>query len=181
MRVNRNSEHVDVTIHWQEGFISQHELLRPVRSYQQLAAVGQLRQRVTELHHAGNTTQQIAQRLSQEGYSPPQRCNPFSKEQVWRLLKCYGLTKTLDPVQLAPQEWRLPRLAQHLGVPIKRLRYWARKGWLHVRRTPTQGLWIAWADADEIERLRSLTARSKHGVCGHPSELTTPRPMQSPV
>jgi DNA invertase Pin-like site-specific DNA recombinase len=177
VRVN-HGEHVDVAIHWHEGFTSQHELLRPVRSYQQLAAVDQLRQRVTELRQAGNSARQIAQRLNHEGYSPPQRCNPFSKEQVWKLLKRSGLTKKLDAVQLSSDEWKLPNLAKHLGVPIKRMRYWAQNGWLHARRTPTQGLWIAWADADEIERLRRLTARSKHGVCGHPAELTTPKPMQ---
>src|SRR5262249_57109130 len=30
------SESVDVTIHWQGGFLSRHEVLRPVRSYEQL-------------------------------------------------------------------------------------------------------------------------------------------------
>lgn len=181
VKVHRNSERVDVTIHWQEGFTSQHELLRPVKSYEQLAAVGQLRQRVTELRQSGSSAQHIARQLSLEGYSPPRRGNPFSKEQVWLLLRRYGLTKTLDPVQLGLHEWKLPTLAKHLGVPIKRLRYWARKGWLHTRRTPTQGLWIAWADADEIARLRCLTARSKHGVCGHPAVLTTPRPKQQAI
>lgn len=178
VHVSRNSERVDVTIHWQEGFTSQHEHLRPVKSYQQLAAADQLRQRVTELRQAGSTAKQIAQRLNQEGFSPPHRGNPFSREQVWLLLRRYGLTKRLDALQLAPQEWKLSKLAKHLGVPIKRLRYWAHKGWVHTRRTPTQGLWIAWADADEIERLRRLTARSKHGVCGHPTELTTPKPRR---
>ncbi len=178
VRVN-HGEHVDVTIHWHEGFISQHELLRPVRSYQQLTAASQLRQRVTELRRSGSTSKQIAQRLNQEGYSPPQRRNLFRREQVWQLLKRYGLTKKLDAVHLASHEWKLPKLAKHLGVPTYRMRYWAHKGWLHARQTPTHGLWIAWADTEEIERLRRLTAHSKHGVCGHPPELTTPKPMQS--
>jgi DNA-binding transcriptional MerR regulator len=179
VHVSRNSERVDVTIHWQEGFTSQHEFLRPVQSYRHMAAAGQLRQRVTELRQAGSTAKQIAQRLNEEGYSPPQRCGPFSKEQVWKLLKRYGLTKRLDPVQLTSHEWKLPKLAKRLGVPIKRLRYWVHKGWVHARQTPTQGLWIAWADAEELARLQRLTARSKHGVCGHPAELTTPKPMPS--
>ena len=128
VKVDQNSERVDVTIHWQEGFTSQHELLRPVKSYEQLAAVDQLRRRVTELRQSGSSAQQIARQLRQEGYSPPRRGNPFSKEQVWLLLRRYGLTKMLDPVQLGLHEWKLPTLAKHLGVPIKRLRYWARKG-----------------------------------------------------
>jgi hypothetical protein len=177
VHVSPTSERADVTIHWQGSFISQHELLRPVRSYKQLAAADQLRQRVIELRRAGSTSQQIAERLNQEGYSPPHRRTPFRREQVWKLLKTYGLTGKLDIVQLGSHEWKLPALARHLGVPIKRLRYWARKGWVNTRRTPTQGLWIAWADADEIERLGRLTACSKHGVCFHPPDLTTPKPM----
>jgi DNA invertase Pin-like site-specific DNA recombinase len=178
VHVDRNSEHVDVTIHWQGVFCSQHEFLRPVQTYEQLAGASQLRQRVIELHQAGNTAKQIAERLHQEGYSPPQRCRPYRKEQVWKLLKQNGLTKKLDPVQLALHEWRLPELAKELGVPRQRLRYWAHKRWVHARQTPTQRFWIIWADVDEMERLRRLTARSKHGVCGHPVELTTPKPRQ---
>lgn len=178
VHVSRNSEHVDVTIQWQGGFTSQHELLRPVQTYQQLAGASQLHQRVIELRHAGNTAKQIAERLHQEGYSPPQRCGPFRKEQVWKLLKQNGLTKKLDPVQFSLHEWRLPELAKQLGVPRQRLRDWAHKGWVHARQTPTQGLWIIWADVDEMERLRRLTARSKHGVCGHPAELTIPKPRE---
>ncbi len=178
VNVNRNSERVDVTIHWQEGFTSQHEMMRKVSSYKQLAAVDQLRQRVTEMHQSGLGAKKIAQQLNQEGFSPPHRGSPFSKEQVWLLLRRYGFTKKLDAIELAPEEWKLPKLARHLGVPIRRFRYWARKGWINTRRTPTQGLWVAWADRDEIERLSRLTARSKHGVCGHPSELTTPKLLQ---
>jgi len=174
-----HSERVDVTIHWQEGFISQHELLRPVQSYQQLATANQLRLRVTELRQGGKSLKQIAQRLNQDGYSPPQRSSAFHREQVWKLLKQYGLTNTLDVVQLGSHEWKLPELAKQLRVSIKKLQSWARKGWVRARQTPTQRLWIAWANENEIERLRQLTARSKHGVCGHAADLTTPAPMPS--
>jgi DNA invertase Pin-like site-specific DNA recombinase len=177
VNVTRTSERVDVTIHWQGGFISQHELLRPVRSYQDLSAGAQLCQRVRELHQDGQTAKQIAQRLNEEGYSPPRRCNPFRKEQVSQLLRRLGVTKRLDIVQLGPNEWKASVLARQLCVPIRRFRTWARHGWVHGRQSPTQGLWIVWADADEIERLRRLAARSKHGVCSHPAELTTPKPM----
>jgi DNA invertase Pin-like site-specific DNA recombinase len=178
VRVTPNSERVDVTIHWHEGFTSQQELIRPVRSYEGMTSGDQLRQRVTELRRAGRTASQIAAVLNEEGFSPPRRCNPFSKEQVWQLLARLGLTKTLDMVELAPHEWRLSVLAKSLGVPILRVRDWAKKGWVHARQTPTQGLWIVWADRDELQRLRSLTARSKWGVQSHPVELTTPKERQ---
>jgi hypothetical protein len=44
-----------------------------------------------------------------------------------------------------------------------------------ARQTPVQGYWIAWADEQELERLRELAARSHRGRTGYPPELTTPR------
>jgi hypothetical protein len=44
-----DSEYVDVTIHWHGGFLSQHEVLRPVRSYEQLRDFDQLMDRITTL------------------------------------------------------------------------------------------------------------------------------------
>jgi DNA invertase Pin-like site-specific DNA recombinase len=178
VRVSEISERVDVTIHWHEGFTSQHELIRPVCSYRGMATADQLRRRVTELRQEGRTASQIAAILNQGGFSPPRRCNPFSKEQVWQLLARLGLTNKLDVVELGHHEWRLSALAKSLEIPILRLRNWARKGWVHGRQTPTQGLWIVWADPDELRRLRGLAARSKWGVQSHPVELTTPKKRQ---
>jgi hypothetical protein len=146
-----------------------------VLSYGRMTNGDELRQRVTQLRREGESAAQIAATLNQEGFSPPRRCNPFSKEQVWQLLARYGLTTKLDVVQLGPYEWRLSALAKSLGVPNLRLRNWAQKGWVHARQTPTQALWIVWADPDDLQRLRSLTARSKWGVQSHPLELTTPK------
>lgn len=100
VRVSEISERVDVTIHWHEGFTSQHELIRPVCSYRGMATADQLRRRVTELRQEGRTASQIAAILNRGGFSPPRRCNPFSKEQVWQLLARLGLTDKLDVVEL---------------------------------------------------------------------------------
>ena len=47
--VDGTSERVDVALRWSGGFVSQHELSRPVRSYQQMAESDQLRRRLIEL------------------------------------------------------------------------------------------------------------------------------------
>ena len=52
---------------------------------------------------------------------------------------------------------------------------WARRGWLHSRRTPAQRLWVLWADKQEVKRLRKLAALSHRGVVEYPPELTTPK------
>lgn len=171
-----HSERVDVTIHWQGGFTSQHELLRPISSYSGSVMGDQLRERITQLHRDGLTASQIAGQLNQEGFSPPRRLNPFSREQVWQLLSRYGLTKKQEVIEPGPKEWPLVALAQRIGVSELRLRRWAHNGWVHARQASSQSPWVIWADADELRRLKRLKAAHKPGVCRYPVELTTPKP-----
>ena len=77
--------------------------------------------------------------------------------------------------QLGPHEWWLPKLAEAIPVSAGKLADWARRGWLHSRRTPAQHLWILWADKQEVKRLRKLAALSHRGVVEYPAELTTPK------
>jgi hypothetical protein len=131
------------------------------------------------LRASGESAASIARMLNREGFQPPRRHNPFSREIAWQLQSRIGLTGPRDAEPLDPHEWRLPALARELGTSTQRLRDWARKGWAHGRQTPARGVWIAWADRDDMERLRRLTARSKQGSAGYPAELTTrgPRPL----
>ncbi len=76
---------------------------------------------------------------------------------------------------LGPHEWWLAKLADEIPVSAGKLADWARRGWLHSRRTPAQNLWVLWADESEVQRLRKLAALSHRGVAEYPSELTTPQ------
>ena len=60
VHVKNDSEYVDVTIHWQGGFTSQHEVVRPVKSYEQLRDFDKLMDRIVALRHEGHTAAQIA-------------------------------------------------------------------------------------------------------------------------
>ena len=73
VHVKNDSEYVDVTIHWQGGFTSQHEVVRPVQSYEQLRDFDKLMDRIAALRHEGHTAAQIADCLNREGFSPPKR------------------------------------------------------------------------------------------------------------
>ena len=53
--VQGETEWVDVTIHWAGGFVSRHEVRRPVRRVEQLRDYPALMARVAELHGAGKT------------------------------------------------------------------------------------------------------------------------------
>lgn len=98
------------------------------------------------------------------------------QEIVNQLLKRRGLANEKTyPNQLGPHEWWLPKLADEIPVSAGKLADWARRGWIHSRRTPAQKLWIVWANKSELKRLRKLAALSHRGVVEYPSELTTPK------
>jgi DNA invertase Pin-like site-specific DNA recombinase len=176
VHVKNDSEYVDVTIHWQGGFVSQHEVVRPVKSYEKLRDFDKLMDRIVTLRHEGHTAAQIADCLNREGFIPPKRCGVFFPELVHQLLKRRGLEneKTYTD-QLGPHEWWLPKLAEQIPVSAGKLADWARRGWLHSRRTPAQRLWVLWADKPELKRLRKLAVLSRRGVVEYPPKLTTPK------
>ena len=91
VQVQRDSEYVQVTIHWAGGTLSQHEVMRPVRTYEQLRDFETLMRRIRALRTGGATTAQIATTLNSEGFVPPKRYRPFSKELVGQLLDSQGL------------------------------------------------------------------------------------------
>ena len=93
----------------------------------------------------------------------PRRCGAFYPELVHELLVRRGLANEKTYVhQLGPHEWWLPKLAAEIPVAPGKLADWARRGWLHSRRTPAQRLWVLWADKQDVKRLR--TRHSMHLV-----------------
>jgi hypothetical protein len=168
---------VDVTIHWAGGYESQHEIIRPVATYAQLSDYERLMDRLAALREAGRTASEIAAALNAEGFHPPKTGRGFIAKNVRELLQRRGLIgneRTHDEL-LHEHEWWLMDLARELKVSHLKLREWARRGWLHSRRTKIQGYWILWADSDEVRRLRQLLAESRRGVNAYSSKLITPK------
>ena len=91
------------------------------------------------------------------------------------LLARKGLGSLQEATELAANEWKLTDLARELGISIETLRGWAKHGWVHHRRTPTQCFWILWVDEEEIQRLRRMAAMVRPGRVRYPNELTTPK------
>ena len=170
VHVKKNSEYVDVTIHWNGGFTSQHEVVRPVQFYEQLRDFDKLIERIVELRREGCTAAQIADYLNRGGFSPPKRCGVFYPELVHKLLTRRGMAneRTYDG-QLGPYEWWMRDLARAIPMSADKLADWARRGWIHSRKTPAQRLWILWADKQEMKRLRRLADLSHRGVVEYPS------------
>jgi len=160
--VHGESERVDVTIHWAGGFHSDHELVRPVQSYQQMADFERLLNRVDELRKAGRTLAEVAEQLNHEGFHPPKRSAAFTTSILTGLLARRGRTGPRSrvveqPGVLGEHEWLLTDLARKLEMPQATLHRWVRVGWVHARKLPTPGgHWVIWADADELDRMSRL-------------------------
>jgi len=187
VHVHDSSEHVDVTLEWSGGFASQHELVRPVYGYHQLADHSRLIDRIEDLRRQGQTFEGIAQQLNREGFKPLQRAPKFHKDIICRIFrrlrKQRPSAREIDKqAQLGENEWYILSLAAQLQLPKNTLHAWARRGWLHViRQLPgSRGRMICWADADEIDRLTRLRDTPKNWWdLPLPAELTTPRTPSS--
>ena len=161
--------------------MSQHEVIRPVGTYAQLRDFDQLIKRVEELHKSGHTASAIASKLNAEGFYPPKRRGKFSKPIVYALLKRRGLSgnERQRGDMLGDCEWWITDLARKLKMSHMKLRDWARRGWVHARKTPIQGRWILWADDDEVARLKYLVDYSNRGKNNFTSEKTKPKPRST--
>jgi hypothetical protein len=182
--VQAETEFVDVAIHWVGGFVSKHELRRPVLKYEQLRDFKQLKERIEALVDAGRSPADIAAQLQREGYRPPNRRAEFTDRMVSRFLRenCRRGSKPYrlaDLCQRSPEEWLLRDLARELGVAEQTLHGWRRRGWLAGRQIAgPQSHWIIWADAGELARLRRLS-RMPPSARPYPRDVTTPHPRRA--
>ena len=180
--VQGTTERVDVSLLWSGGFVSHHELVRPVRRYNQTADFKRLIARIVELKTSGQSYGKIAIQLNQEGFQPANQTNRFNTAIVGRLAKkfCEDLTSSVNraPMQCKEKEWTVTALSKELDIPRTTLQTWKNRGWLHViRRLPgIRGQIIYWADDCEVDRLRRLRRTKWHfGDPPLPKNLTTPQ------
>lgn len=184
VRVHERTEFVDVTVNWAGGYVSQHEVRRPVGCYEQLRDYDQLLARITELRDAGKTATKIAEQLNTEGFHSPRCEHRFNQGSVRQLLSRAGLTRRpgkdagSDSDLRQPNEWWMRDLALELKIPFQTLCAWCRAGWVHARKvTLAYRRWVVWADVNELDRLRRLRDYQRSGPhMPYPVELKTPTP-----
>jgi DNA invertase Pin-like site-specific DNA recombinase len=177
------TEFVEVAIHWAGGFVSEHEIRRPVGSYERLRDYDGLKERLAKLRDQGKTSREIAECLNHEGFRPPQQRQAFNEKLVRMLLCRLGLSGSrddpaADAALLNPDEYWLRDLCRELHIPRSVLTRWCARGWVHARKVMiTHRRWVVWADAGEKDRLRRLhAARDRAPAQRYPAELTTPKP-----
>jgi hypothetical protein len=173
---DKSSEHTEVTIIWQGGLTTQHQVARPVGSYEQLKDYKRLTERITEFHRAGLHLAEIAEKLNAEGFVPARRRGVFTESGVGTLLRHLGLVAELfrDDL-LADDEWWIPDLARQLGVIPQKIHYWVKQGWIHARRAPSGKHWIVWADKEEKRRLQRLAKHQSSWIAARNPDLVIPK------
>jgi DNA invertase Pin-like site-specific DNA recombinase len=176
VHVRKDSEYVDVEIHWHGGFTSHHEVIRPVQLHEHLRDHARLFDRLARLRREGYTAGEIAARLNEAGFRPPKAPGGYTAMSVRKLMSRRGLSDGgKDEGLLGEDEWWVSDLARELEVSGGKLRDWADRGWLRARRVSIHGPWIIWADGRERDRLRALVAHPRRGVAGYPASMTTPK------
>lgn len=177
-----HDETVDVAIHFTGGFVSHHELQRPVARYEQLHDYKKLLERIEALAEQKQTAPKIAEQLNAEGWRPPKRRTTFNASMVqhllWRCGRRGPRPRSMSDDLLGKDEWWFIDLAREVGLPHPTLYSWMRRGWVHARQlSGRQGHWILWADAQELQRLRELRSCNRNWF-NQPQakELRTPTP-----
>jgi DNA invertase Pin-like site-specific DNA recombinase len=181
VEVQGQSEQVKLAITWAGGYVTQHELVRTVQRYEQLADYPRMCQRIEELRVEGKSMDEVARCLNEEGFHPPKRVERFTGGMVSGFLaRKYkkGANKHSEQTAklLKKEEWLLGDLARHLGMPATTLHHWRKLGWVRARKLGVSGgLWAIWACGSERKRLARLR-RHQDRKPNHPipAELTTP-------
>jgi DNA invertase Pin-like site-specific DNA recombinase len=173
VEVQGTSEVVDCTIHWKGGYKSQHEVIRPVKRYDQLRDYDRLKDRITELRRQDWKMADIAEQLNKEGLRTS-RGGYHNVDSVRQFIFRFEQDTRLP--DLPADEWWIHDLAREISVPWGTLNGWRRKGWLVGRKAKgvRRLCWVAWADAEELARLRRLRDYES-GNKPYPTELTTPK------
>jgi DNA invertase Pin-like site-specific DNA recombinase len=183
VNVQGSTDHVDVTLHWAGGFTSQHELVRPVQRYDQMADYDHLTARIDELRSQKLSFAKIAEQLNHDGFRPIKQADKFHTDIVSRLVRKLdrhppGPKAKASAGMLNENEWLVIDLAAQLKMPKNTLFAWIKRGWVRViRQLPGyRGRVICWADAEELDRLCQLR-QTKYGWWDPPlpPDLTTPK------
>jgi DNA invertase Pin-like site-specific DNA recombinase len=173
---DRSTEMNEVTIVWQGGMETKHQIARPVGSFEQLKDYRRLTKRIRELHGAGHHLAQIAETLNREGFSPPRRRGIFTDSGIADFSRRLGLFGELFQDELLEEnEWWIPDLARKLKVISVKIHYWVKQGWINHRRTPSGKHLIVWADQGELRRLRKLAGKKTSWFAAKHPELVIPK------
>ena len=174
-----NSERVSLHVHWSGGFQSYYGMTRSVMRFNQMESYASLISRIETLAKSGMRSREIARHLEQEGFHSPRHDKPISSMMVQNLMSTDShLRQQLSEPELKADQWKACELANHLGMPTKRLKDWVTRGWVTAVQRPFGRTWVIFADSDELHRLNRLwQSQNGQGRPAPPEELMRVKPF----
>jgi hypothetical protein len=151
---------------WQTGAISEHALVRRVRSYRDTADLNGLRRRITDLNAAGAMDKEVATVLNQEGFLTA-RGGAFTGGNVWALRDrwCIPTVKIngveANPPRWADGRWSVQGAATALGVTPQTIFDYLARGLLVGHQLAKGQPWQIDLSDEQIGRLRAHVQRMR--------------------
>jgi excisionase family DNA binding protein len=163
VRVDADSEHVEVTCHWAGGLQTTHALIRPVRRFEQLRGFNQMLATIRDLRSQGCSAATVAEQLNAAGWRPPKKAM-FEASMIQRLMFRHKLTGgrpiwSRNVAREPGAEWTLHEAAERLGVHRHTAYRWLRQGRLRgrVAARGNQRIWLVQMTSDQLGQLRDRT------------------------
>jgi excisionase family DNA binding protein len=163
VRVDADSEHVEVTCHWAGGLQTTHALIRPVRRFEQLRGFNQMLATIRDLRSQGCSAATVAEQLNAAGWRPPKKAM-FDASMIQRLMFRHKLTGgrpiwSRNVAREPGAEWTLHEAAERLGVHRHTAYRWLRQGRLRgrVAARGNQRIWLVQMTSDQLGQLRDRT------------------------
>jgi excisionase family DNA binding protein len=160
VRVEANSEHVELTCDWAGGVQTRHTLIRTVQRFEQLRGFDQILGTVRELRQQGCSAAVIAEQLNAAGWRPPKRA-AFDASMVQRLIFRHNLSQgrpiwTNNVQRKDGAEWTLHEAAARLGIHRHTAYQWIRQGRLPGRVTTRgeQRIWLVQMTETELDQFK---------------------------
>jgi len=164
VRVDADSEHVEVTCSWAGGLRTDHALVRPVQRFEQLRGFDKMLATIRDLRSQGCPAAVIAEQLNAAGWRPPKKA-VFDANMIQRLVFRYGLGggRPIWSSNVAREpdvEWTLHEAAERLGVHRHTAYRWLREGRLRgrVAARGSQRIWLVQMSGEELDQVRSRQA-----------------------
>src|SRR6201995_168660 len=160
VRVEANSEHVELACDWAGGVQTRHTLIRTVQRFEQLRGFDQILGTVRELRQQGCSAAVIAEQLNAAGWRPPKRA-AFDASMVQRLIFRHHLSQgrpiwTNNVQRNDGAEWTLHEAAARLGINRHTAYRWIRQGRLPGRVTTRgdQHIWLVQMTETELDQFK---------------------------
>ena len=116
-----SSQELKVQLHWSGGTVTEHQVIRMVKTWEQVADIPAIGERLQREQAAGGTSGSVAAELNAAGYRTP-RGRPFTAESVRQLLVRCGAgdpNGRAEPPPVASASQDVRGLVSLVGLPAR--------------------------------------------------------------